>query len=79
MNCSKYQSTKIIKHKYTHFGKPRFPCQQSGRQFVEHPSKQPIDEATRTLIDQMLLERLVLAAIARSTDVSALMATDVRQ
>lgn len=79
MNCSKYQSTKIIKRKHTHFGKRRIPCQHSGRQFVEHPSKQPINEAKRILIDKMLLERLALAAIARTTGVSALMVTDVRQ
>ena len=37
---------------------------------MEHPSKQPINEATRILIDKMLLERLALAAIARITGVS---------
>ena len=34
------------------------------------PTRQPIDEATRTLIDKLLLERLAIAAIARVTGVS---------
>lgn len=33
-------------------------------------TRQPIDEATRQLIDKLLLERLALAAIARVTGVS---------
>jgi AraC-like DNA-binding protein len=37
---------------------------------VENASRQPIDEATRHLIDKLLLERLALAAIARVTGVS---------
>ena len=40
------------------------------RQFVEHPSHQPIDQATRDLIEKLLKERLALAAIARVTGVS---------
>ena len=55
---------------HTHYGKPRFRCLVFGRQFVENPSRQPIDEATRVMIDKMLLERLALAAIARITGVS---------
>jgi AraC-like DNA-binding protein len=37
---------------------------------VENASRQPVDEATRQLIDRLLLERLALAAIARVTGVS---------
>lgn len=37
---------------------------------MENPTRQPIDEATRNLIDKLLLERLALAAIARVTGVS---------
>jgi transposase-like protein len=70
MNCPKCQSTKIIKYGHTHYGKPRFRCQDCGRQFVENPTRQPIDETTRQLIDKLLLERLALAAIARVTGVS---------
>ncbi|MEG4065448.1 IS1 family transposase [Microcoleus sp. SVA1_A1] len=70
MNCPKCESTQIIKYGLTHYGKPRFRCQKCGRQFVENPSRQPIDEATRILVDKLLLERLALAAIARITGVS---------
>ena len=70
MNCPKCQSAQIIKYGHTHYGKPRFRCQDCCRQFVENASRQPIDEATRRLIDKLLLERLALAAIARVTGVS---------
>ena len=70
MNCPKCQSAQIIKYGHTHYGKPRFRCQDCGRQFVEDATRQPIDEATRQLIDKLLLERLALAAIARVTGVS---------
>jgi len=70
MNCPKCQSTQIIKYGHTHYGKPRFRCQGCGRQFVENATLEPIDESTRKLIDQLLLESLALAAIARVTGVS---------
>lgn len=70
MNCPKCPSTQIIKYGHTHYGKPRFRCQDCGRQFVLNASRQPIDQATRELIDQLLLERLALAAIVRITGVS---------
>ena len=53
MHCPKCQSTKIIKYGHTHYGKPRFHCLDCGRQFVENPSGQPIDEATRVMIDKI--------------------------
>lgn len=71
MNCPKCESPQIIKYGKTHYGKPRFRCQECGRQFVENPTKQPVDEATRALVDKLLLERLALAAIVRITGVSA--------
>ena len=37
---------------------------------MENPTCQPIDEATRSLIEKLLKERLALAAIARVTGVS---------
>lgn len=70
MNCSKCQSPQIIKYGHTHYGKPRFRCQDCGRQFALGATRQPIDEATRQLIDKLLLLRLALAAIARVTGVS---------
>ncbi|MEH2238537.1 MAG: hypothetical protein V7K30_20330 [Nostoc sp.] len=42
----------------------------SGRQFVKSPSRQPVDNSKRELIDKLLLKRLSLAVIARITGVS---------
>ncbi|MEE3719190.1 IS1 family transposase [Tumidithrix elongata RA019] len=71
MNCPKCKSEHIIKYGKTHYEKPRFKCQDCGRQFVENPTRQPIDAATREMVDKLLLERLALAAIVRITGVSA--------
>ena len=60
MNCPKCKSEEIIKYGKTHYGKERFKCQSCGRQFVENPTRQTIDQATRDLIDKLLLERLVV-------------------
>ena len=71
MKCSKCESATIIKYGKTHYGKPRFKCQDCERQFVNNPTRQLIDEATRNLVDKLLLEPLSLAAIVRVTGVSA--------
>ena len=71
MTCPKCESEEIIKYGKTHYGKPRYKCQNCGRQFVETPTRQPIDAATRDLIDKLLLERLSLVAIVRITGVLA--------
>lgn len=70
MQCPKCNSLKIVKYGRTHYGKQRFRCQDCQRQFVEHPSRQPVAQATRDLIENLLKERLALAAIARVTGVS---------
>ena len=70
MQCPKCHSSQIVKYGRTHYGKQRFRCQDCKRQFVEHPSRQPVDPATRDLIEKLLKERLALAAIARVTGVS---------
>jgi len=70
MNCPKCQSTQIIKYGDTYYGKPRFRCQGCGRQFVENVTRGPIDEATRKVIDKLLLGCCSLAAIARVPGVS---------
>jgi transposase-like protein len=71
MHCPKCNSNNIVKNGRTHYGKQRFKCHNCGRQFVESPTRQPIDNSTRELIDKLLLERVSLAAIARVTGVSA--------
>ena len=70
MNCPKCHSSKFVKNGHTHYGKQRFRCQHCGRQFVNNPSRQPISQDKRDLIDKLLKERLALAAIARVAEVS---------
>ena len=38
--------------------------QDCGRQFVNNPSRQPVSQEKRNLIDKLLKERLALAAMA---------------
>lgn len=66
-NCS---SAQTVKNGRIHNGKQRFLCHECGRQFVEQPTKKVIDQATRELIERLLLERISLAGIARAVQVS---------
>ena len=68
--CPSCASSHTVKNGHIHNGKQRFKCHECGRQFVEHHSKKVIDQATRELIDRLLLERISLAGIARATQVS---------
>lgn len=63
-------SAKTVKNGRIHNGKQRFKCHDCGRQFIEQPTKKVIDQATRELIDRLLLERISLGGIARATQVS---------
>ncbi|MBD1897915.1 IS1 family transposase [Coleofasciculus sp. FACHB-129] len=68
--CPICGSSKTVKNDRIHNGKQRFKCQDCGRQFVEQPAKKVIDQATRELIDRLLLEHISLAGIARAAQVS---------
>jgi len=52
-------------------GKQNFKCRDCVRQFVMTPRHQPISEATKELIDRLLLEKMSLAGIVRATGVSS--------
>jgi insertion element IS1 protein InsB len=71
MQCPRCQSSAIIKNGRIHTGKPKWMCKLCKRQFVADPSNHRISEATKALINKLLLERLSLAAIVRVTGVSA--------
>ncbi len=73
--CPQCASSKTVKNGHIHNGKQRFLCHECGRQFIENPVKKVIDQATRELIDRLLLERISLAGIARVVQVSATVAT----
>jgi transposase-like protein len=69
-SCPTCQSTHIVKNGKIHNGKQNFKCRECGRQFVQDPQNKIIDEATKTLIDKLLLEKIPLAGIARVAEVS---------
>ncbi len=66
------ESQHTVKNGRIHNGKQNFKCRDCGRQFVQDPQNKVIDQATKDLIDNLLLERLALAGIARVTGVSEL-------
>ena len=68
--CPKCASSKTVKNGHIQNGKQRFLCHECGRQFVEKPAQKLISQATRDLIDRLLLERISMAGIARAVQVS---------
>jgi len=68
--CPACDSTRIVKNGKIHNGKQNFKCRDCGRQFVQDPQNKKIDEATKTLIDKLLLEKIPLTGIARVAGVS---------
>jgi IS1 family transposase len=70
MQCPECHSDQIIKNGSIHNGKPKYSCKDCRRQFVEDPQDCRIPDATKALIDKLLLERISLAGIARAVGVS---------
>ncbi len=68
--CPRCGSTEYVKNGSIHNGKQKYMCKACGRQFVDNPQNQRISDATKALIDKLLLEKLPLAGIARVTGVS---------
>lgn len=68
--CPACDSTHIVKNGKIHNGKQNFKCRNCGRQFVQDPQNKIIDQATKDLIDKLLLEKIPLAGIARVAGVS---------
>lgn len=68
--CPVCQSTHTVKNGKIHNGKQNFKCRECGRQFALDPQNKRIDPATKTLIDELLLEKIPLAGIARVVGVS---------
>ena len=67
MSC---QSEKVVKNGHIHTGKQRYLCKACGRQFTPEATKKVISDETKASIDKLLLEKIPLAGIARSMDVS---------
>jgi predicted Zn finger-like uncharacterized protein len=70
MKCPNCSSQHIVKNGRIHSGKAKFKCKNCGRQFVQDPQNKVISAETKSLINQLLLEKLPLAGIARVTGVS---------
>lgn len=68
--CPACASTHTVKNGKIHNGKQNYRCHECGRQFVQNPQNKLIDQATKDLIDQLLLEKIPLAGIARVSGVS---------
>ncbi len=69
-NCPRCGSDNCVKNGSIHNGKPKFQCNDCGRQFVDNPKNAPISNDTKKLIDKLLLEKIPLAGTARVTGVS---------
>ncbi|MCP4107993.1 MAG: IS1 family transposase [Desulfobacteraceae bacterium] len=70
MNCPACQSENIKKNGHIHNGKQNYQCKECGRQFVENPDKENIDDQQRELIRKLLSERISLLGICRVMGVS---------
>lgn len=70
MECPKCGNKDIVKNGTIHNGKQKYACKLCRRQFVENPENKIISQATKDMIDKMLLEKIPLAGIARVTEVS---------
>lgn len=63
--CPACESTYTVKNGKIHNRKQNFKYRECGRQFVQDPQNKVIAQATKTLIDKLLLEKIPLAGIAR--------------
>ena len=68
--CPACSPNQIVRNGRIHNGKQNFKCRDCGRQFVQDPQNKVIDQASKDLIDQLLLQKLPLAGIARVAGVS---------
>lgn len=68
--CPRGSSSEVVKNGNIHNGKQNHKCRDCGRQFVAAPQQKRISQETKELIDQLRLEKLPLAGIARVTEVS---------
>ena len=70
IKCTGCQSEKVVKNGHIHTGKQRYLCRACGRQFTPTATNKVISNETKARIDKLLLEKIPLAGIARSMDVS---------
>lgn len=63
LTCPRCGSQRTVKNGMIHNKKPKYQCQNCGRQFVDNPTKKVIDQETIDLVDRLLLEKIPLAGI----------------
>jgi transposase-like protein len=68
--CPSCHSEHVVKNGRIDNGKQNYRCYDCRRQFVLNPQNKVIAQATKTLIDRLLLEKIPLAGIARAAEVS---------
>lgn len=71
LSCPSCQSESIKLNGHIHNGKQNHLCKNCGRQFVVNPENKVISKQEKALIDKLLLEKISLAGIARTMEVSA--------
>lgn len=69
-SCPCCQSLAFVRNGFNRHGDQNHRCRECGRQFVLDPQNKIISEETKTLIRNLLLEKLSLNGICRVTGVS---------
>jgi insertion element IS1 protein InsB len=67
LTCPTCGSNDIIENGTTRRGKQNHKCRDCDRQFVEDPQWKPKDKDTIALVNLLLLEKIPLAGIVRTT------------
>jgi len=67
--CPQCRSTWVKRNGHIHTGKQNHRCEVCGRAFVLNPEHPVITEEQRTLIERLLLERILLRGICRAVGV----------
>ncbi len=70
ITCPSCQSENIKLNGHIHNGKQNHLCKDCGCQFVLNPSNKVVSEKDKALINKLLLEKISLAGIARTIEVS---------
>jgi insertion element IS1 protein InsB len=70
MTCPTCGSHDMAKNGMSHRGKQHYQCRDCRRQFVEDPQWQSKPKETKTLVNRVLHEKILLVGIARATGVS---------
>ncbi|TAE93781.1 MAG: IS1 family transposase [Oscillatoriales cyanobacterium] len=70
ITCPTCQSENVKLNGHIHNGKQNHQCKDCGRQFVLNPENKVVTARDKALIDKLLLEKISLAGIARTMEVS---------